>query len=284
MNQLKLSRMVFVGVCLLSCLAPPSHSDEAKENKPDGISQIIVQRTECFGPCPIDSLTLNSDGSAAYSGVRHSSRSDSFRSGSFSGTIGKAIFASLVAFLQNQNYFELKPQIGSGNIDASDFLVNVTRNRLPYCVVFRAGGNEQLQGKFEKTLLAPIEQIAWQRDDKASDSGIKGTVQRPLTPREVISFRNQPAFKSFPMAFDSVEVESLDHPGARRTTRSDGEGRFQLFLAPGRYSVSFSHYNFSREFRLDEPRYGAPSQTVQVKAKQFTEMVINTKDATPPAP
>ncbi len=270
-------RLLLAGVFLLCAKA---RADEPQTKKPEGISQIVVQRTWCYGRCPIDSLTLNADGSATYSGFENAPRR-----GFFKGTLEREKFSALSSFLESQNFFELKPQIGEGNIDAPDFLVSVTRDRLPYCVVFRWGGSPLLQEKMEKALVGAGDQIQWQRDDQTSASGVRGALRRPLTPYEARSFADRkPPVKDFPMIFASVELESLDHHCARVETRSDGEGRFQFFVGPGRYSVSFSDYNFSVARPLDSRIYQSQPQIVEVKAGRFAPLTINTRDKTPSRP
>ncbi len=109
-----------------------------------GISEITMQRTACFGACPIDSVTLRADGTASYSGM-----SSAPRTGRYNGTIAPEKFARLAAWLEEQNFFEFRPEIGRGNIDAPDLIVAVVRDRLPYVVAFRLGGNRALQGKIK---------------------------------------------------------------------------------------------------------------------------------------
>lgn len=261
-----------LGLPVLSCIA-----DEEQVARPAPITQISVQRTWCYGDCPIDSLVLNSDGRASYSGFRNASRNGFFR-----GVLAPDQFSGLAAFLESQNYFELKPEIGMGNIDAPDFLIGVVRGGLPYNVTFRIGGSALLEAKMKKPFLDVAEQIQWQRDDSASESGVSGTVRRPLTRYEASSLRERkPPVTSFPMRFALVTLRSRDAKGEEISTRSDGEGRFQFFAPPGRYDVSVSTYNFAQPHALGAPLYLAPSQTIVVEAKKFAAPVLHFEDKTP---
>lgn len=161
-------------------------ADETAVAKPAPISQITVQRTWCYGSCPIDSVTFSSDGRASYSGFKSTARS-----GFYTGVLPLEQFLELASFLEEQNFFELKPEIGSGNIDASDFMVSVVRGRLPYNVTFRLGDSQILEAKMRKTLLAVADAIDWQRDERASESGVRGNLRRPLTAYEKHSFRDR---------------------------------------------------------------------------------------------
>ena len=166
--------MKLLFVALLCCLSA------ATARAADGpITQIRLQHTRCYGPCPIDELTLNANGSAEWSGHKNSARL-----GLYNGRIAPGAFAELVKFLEDQNFFELRPEIGNGNIDASDTIVSVTRDKLSSCVVFRAETRAKLPSEFEKAFARASAQIAWQKDEIASKSGARGTLTRDLTPDE----------------------------------------------------------------------------------------------------
>lgn len=249
----------------------------ADEPKHDSISQITVQRTWCYGSCPIDSVTLGSNGRAKYAGFENTPRR-----GSYNGVFPPEQFLKLASFLEEQNYFELKSEIGRGNIDASDFLVSVVRGKLPYNVTFRFGGNPILEEKWRQKLLVVAESIDWKRDDSASESGVRGTLRRPLTAYEAHSLRDRkPTVESFPMRFAMVTLQPSDGHGVEFSTRSDGEGRFQFFAPPGRYYLSASTYNFSEPHRLDDPLLLAESQTVVVEIGKFAAPILSFQDKTP---
>jgi hypothetical protein len=54
-----------------------------------GITEIILERTRCYGTCPIDTLALHSDGTAFYTGNVNTELS-----GQFAGSFRKAISRS----------------------------------------------------------------------------------------------------------------------------------------------------------------------------------------------
>jgi hypothetical protein len=254
--------------------------EETAVANPAPISQITVQRTWCYGICPIDSVTFNSDGRASYAGFQNTPRR-----GLYTGVLPLDQFRKMASFLEEQNYFELKPEIGSGNIDASDFMVSVVRGNLPYNVTFRRGESRTLEEKMRKTLLVVADSIDWKRDERASESGVRGTLRRPLTVYEKHSLRDQqPGVKSFPMKFALVTLQSTDVPNIEFSTRSDGEGRFQFFAPPGRYQLSAETYNFSERRRLGDPLLLAKSQTVIVETKKFATPILSFEDRTPPQP
>jgi hypothetical protein len=253
-------------------------AQQPKPANPEAITQISVQRTWCYGVCPIDELVLNSDGSATYSGFRNTPRS-----GFFKGTLPSDQFSKLAAWLEDQNFFELKSEIGHGNTDSADFIVSVTRGYRSYSVIFRIGESQKLTEKMKKMLLGAGETISWKRDEVASPNGIKGTLRRPLTAEETQIFRNRkPPITETSMQFALVTLDPLDHDGPPITTRSDQEGRFQFFALPGRYGLSASTRNYAERFSLTALFLRAEPQTVNVEIGKFAAPIIKFEDKTPP--
>ena len=240
----------------------------------NSISQISVQRTACYGRCPIDEATFNADGSATYAGFEYAPRRGFYR-----GALLPNQFSTLASFLESQNFFELRAEIGDDNItDMPYFLVSAVRDGVPYNVTFRPDRNPVLEAKMRKEMDAAMESIKWQRDDAASASGVRGTAQRPLTPRESRIFSDRkPPFESFPMKFALIELRSLDHPGETISTRSDQEGRFQVFALLGHYQLS-TPFDFAMQHVLDHSYYLAESQMVTVEAGKFAAPTLKFKD------
>src|SRR5262249_51931069 len=83
---------LLVAESLTSLAAGPRH----------GITEITLERTPCFGTCPVDRVTLRADGSASYTGTRYVDRL-----GEYKGTIGREEFDRLAAFLVSQKFFTL---------------------------------------------------------------------------------------------------------------------------------------------------------------------------------
>lgn len=243
----------------------------------NSISQISVQRTWCYGRCPIDAVTFNSNGTASYAGFRNAPRSGFYR-----GALLPDQFSNLASFLESQNFFELRSKIGQGNIDASDFLVSAVRGGVPYNVTFRLDRNSVLEAKMRKQFVAAMETIQWQRDEAASESGVRGTATRPLTGAETALFKDRkPAIETLSMQFALIELRSLDRPGEAISTRSDQEGRFQFFAPPGRYELS-TPPDFAMQRVEDHSLYLAESQSVIVEAGKFAAPTMKFKDYNQP--
>lgn len=239
------------------------------------VTQIKLQHTWCFGTCPIDELTLNSDGSAEFAGHKNPARQGLYR-----GHIAPDKFAELAKFLENENFFELRAEIGVGDIDDSDTIVSATRGRLPHSVAFRWGTRAELETQFNAAFARAIEQIEWEKDEVVSKSGVHGTVRRDLTTAEIRSFAPQ-KFKDRPMRFALVELVSVADFKVRQTTRTDQEGRFQFFAPAGRYSISASNANRSQQFRRDKPFWNANGVLIEIEAAQFASSVLQMHDINP---
>lgn len=69
------------------------------------ITAISLQRTPCFGPCPIDRVTLRCDGTATYEGKQFVERI-----GLYEGQIWVGRFRRLVELVEYVNFFGLDDQ------------------------------------------------------------------------------------------------------------------------------------------------------------------------------
>ena len=238
------------------------------------ITQITVQHTECYGPCPIDSLTLNADGSAEFGG-----RKNAVRQGLYRGQIAPAAFAELANFLEEQNFFEMRPEIGDGNIDASDTIISATRGKLPDCVVFRTGTRDKMRVKFGAAFARASAQIDWKRDASASQSGVSGSLMRDTTPAEAKFAVGTPSATRMPMRFTSVYLTSLADLKISYSTRTNAYGQFEIFAPPGRYSLSALDFNLARPFEIGAPRWNGESVNVEIKADEFASAELQMRDA-----
>ena len=239
------------------------------------ITQIRLQQTRCYGSCPIEEIALSSSGDATFSGVRSSARV-----GFYCGQIAPEKFTKLATFLQNQNFFELRSEIGRGNIDAPDTIVSVTRGFDESAVVFRVGGNEKLRLLLVKAIAEASKDIIWIKDEIVSRSGVKGWIVRDLTPRETRLFADdQPPVTSLSAPFVLVTLTSRDDPKISFSTRSDGEGRFQFFAPPGRFDLSVRSTNNFGSSAIEQPLWIAPAQTVEVKADHFAPADVRLRNS-----
>ena len=85
------------------------------------ITWIQLRRTSCYGVCPDDELTIRTDGTATYRGMK------SERAGDWRGTLPRADAQQLVRTIESLGFAKLDAKYGEWNIDAPDYFVTVTR-------------------------------------------------------------------------------------------------------------------------------------------------------------
>ena len=78
-----------------------SHDEVASTNH--GITEIGIERSGCYGTCPIYTFIAKSDGTVRYKGVKYVERQ-----GEFSGTIPVWYFHELARFIRDAHYMELE--------------------------------------------------------------------------------------------------------------------------------------------------------------------------------
>lgn len=76
--------------------------DEVASTK-HGITEIGIERTACFGDCPIYTFIIKSDGTFRYKGVEYVERK-----GEFTGKIPVWYFHQLAQFIRDSSYMELE--------------------------------------------------------------------------------------------------------------------------------------------------------------------------------
>lgn len=241
------------------------------------ITQIKLQHTECYGPCPIDEITLNADGNAQFAGIANGTRQGFYR-----GQAAPEKFAQLARALQGQNFFELRAELGSPATDAPDAIVSATRGGVSYRVTFRASGNRELLAKLEAAFEDASAQINWKKDENVSKTGARGTLVRALTAYESRLFADyKPPFEQMPMRYSPVTLTAMDAAQTRYSTHSDGEGRFQIFAPPGRYLLAAGErFDTFRPLESSPylPLWLADAQIIELKAGQFAPVEIQLND------
>lgn len=94
---------------------------------PDGvqasfpIESIRIERSGCFGSCPVYSATIRADGTASYFGGRHAPRSGSQR-----GEAPFLAFARLAYFVERSGFAEMQEYYVAGWTDDETVTVTVT--------------------------------------------------------------------------------------------------------------------------------------------------------------
>ena len=88
----------------LELIDPTADDARAVSNsKPTGITEIAMERTGCYGPCPQYTVTFSSNGSVRYVGGDYAKPT-----GSHKGTIPEGKFENLARFIHDRRFFEMR--------------------------------------------------------------------------------------------------------------------------------------------------------------------------------
>ena len=83
--------------------------------------RIELERTACFGTCPVYRMTLFKHGRAEWRGVRHTDRT-----GDFEGAVSVFDYGKLCYLLQKVGFEQLPPRFTAGWTDAPTIIVRIT--------------------------------------------------------------------------------------------------------------------------------------------------------------
>jgi hypothetical protein len=72
-----------------------------------GITEIGIERTECYGTCPVYTFVLKSDGTFRYKGEKFIERQ-----GEFTGTVSVHEFNRLAQYIKDSGYLDLRDGYG----------------------------------------------------------------------------------------------------------------------------------------------------------------------------
>jgi hypothetical protein len=223
---------------------------------PAAITEIILERTECYGGCPIDTLVLRPNGTAVYTGK------NTQRTGQFTGTFSKGDFDKLTQWLISAGFFELNGSYGSPNIDTPSQVIRAARDgKLKSVVNHEIRGSATLWG-MQRVIQGAASDIQWQ----PVRSGIRG-----------VAAWKPPSEAWRPLSSFTILIYPSD--GSREfSIRTNDEGRFEIALLPGTYRIEPLVFGRSPQFRT-QPRMN-PQQTVVVQPDAFSEASFRLDRAT----
>ncbi|MCU1229121.1 MAG: hypothetical protein JWO97_2005 [Acidobacteria bacterium] len=93
------------------------------------ITEIQLRRTACYGVCPDDELTIRTDGTVTYRGMK------SERAGDWRGRLSRADAEQLARTIESLGFAKLASEYGERDVDAPDYFVTVTRGRKSKTIV-----------------------------------------------------------------------------------------------------------------------------------------------------
>ena len=82
-----------------------SRSHDEVNSTNHGITEVGIERTACFGTCPIYTFIIKSDGTFRYKGVEYVERK-----GEFTGTIPVECFHQLAQIIRDSGYMEIEDE------------------------------------------------------------------------------------------------------------------------------------------------------------------------------
>lgn len=131
-------------------------STAAVAASPTGITAIALERTPCYGACPVDRIELRADGTANYTGVEHTDRK-----GQFTGTLQKEEFERLAQWLTSGGFFQLNLSYGDPNADTPTQVIRVDRGGKSKWVVNYAFNRSLQVLAMEKVILSISDMVEW---------------------------------------------------------------------------------------------------------------------------
>jgi hypothetical protein len=101
----------------------PGYQPAPQNYEPGDITSITLDRGACFGTCPVYEVTLNSDGSATYSGGPFAPRQ-----GDYTGKGSQWEFDNLAAFVVRAGFFGWDDEYRLPNVtDLPTYKITVTK-------------------------------------------------------------------------------------------------------------------------------------------------------------
>jgi hypothetical protein len=245
MKNVAICRLFFIlAFCSLIVSNAMMHAALSNEpTKPDNsntITEVTLQRTWCLGTCPVDKVTLRSDGTAEYT-VTISTKP----SGNFKGTFPEYDFTRLVQWLESEDIFTMKDSYGSLALDAPDQIITIVRNNQRKTIINHTVNSSLKFWSMEQAIKGIASDIKW----LPVQSGIRGKViYRSKTSTDFQASPNVRIYIRAPGAQVEFQVEA------------DKDGNFQIPLLPNTYVV--------RSLISDQ------SQQVIVQPNQFSDVII----------
>lgn len=144
--------LLFLLITPLAASAPPLASHDKTQ-----ITEITLERTPCFGTCPVYSVTLRRDGTATYVGKNYVERM-----GTYKGTVRQ--FDRLAELLISRGYFGLKDKYAVNWTDMATVKTSVVMNGKRKTISnYGDAGPVELWG-IEMAIDAVADQIKWEKD------------------------------------------------------------------------------------------------------------------------
>ena len=115
-----MSKHLLIAAVLILISALSATAQTASAQDKDQITEVTLERTGCFGTCPIYRVTLRRDGTLIYEGIRFVSMLGTYKGQAYD-------FARLAEFILAQDYFNLKDDYWIQGTDLPSTITSVVR-------------------------------------------------------------------------------------------------------------------------------------------------------------
>jgi hypothetical protein len=122
--------------------------------KPGRITEITLQRTPCFGRCPVDRVTLRADGTATYQGERFVDRLGTYK-GRFTG------FEKLAAAANSAEFRGLKDHYASAATDLPSHNITVVTGGKSRTISDYGHVAPEAFQQLDRQIIATLGRIRW---------------------------------------------------------------------------------------------------------------------------
>jgi hypothetical protein len=125
------------------------------------VTEISLQRTPCFGSCPVDKVVLHSNGSAEYTGTRFVELL-----GTYTGRISAEDFKRLAKMLEDKQFFEMNDDYRKPITDQATLITRATRGGKAKEVKDYGSAAPKAMQEIEKAIVEAMGKIAWKPSEK----------------------------------------------------------------------------------------------------------------------
>jgi hypothetical protein len=245
---------------LLALMFPPVRPGTVRAGP--AVDEVSLRRIPSGAAAAADELTLRADGTATYLGI-----SGVARMGEFRGEFPSSQFRGIMDRVRSGGFFRMKSYYSAHRTDLTMRTVTVVSGGKQGRVT-EAGGAPKALLEIEKEIMKVAHGVRWQRPaatpTKSAGSGIRG--QARIGPIVPVARPGQPGDRAYTEAV--IVVRSAGGTEVARV-RVDREGKFQIPLAPGTYTVS------GRGPNPRSPLPRGPESAVTVRAGQFTDVKMD---------
>jgi hypothetical protein len=144
----------------MSVLGDPVSTENEDASLENQITEISLERKECYGGCPVYKVVLRKDGTATYTGIKYVPRMGEYRGKSYAYDY---YFVTLAKLIRSQGYFDLKDNYSSGWTDQDTAITSVVdRDRRKTVVNYGNAAPIKLWG-IEIAIDGVVERIQWEK-------------------------------------------------------------------------------------------------------------------------